>query len=359
MKKIRVVVADDSSLARDLLRTFLESDEEIEIVGEARNGHEAVELARALKPDVITMDLEMPVMSGMQAIEEIMSSKAAPILVVSSVADARNAYEAVARGALEVIGKPEYDASAAAEFVARVKMLAKVPVITHLRSRSAGRPPAASSAAAEPCPLPPPADASRGGTARVFAIASSTGGPQALALILAQLPAGFPCPVLISQHISDGFAAGMAAWLGGLCKLPVRLGSEGELIAPGVVYLSPSETHLTVTPSRRLALRERQPGEVYRPSCNALLESVAEVFGRQAVGIILTGMGSDGARGIEAIRRAGGATLAQDEASSVIFGMNKVAVDGGHVQQVLPASGMAGEMCRIAGVAAPTQGAVS
>jgi two-component system chemotaxis response regulator CheB len=358
MKKIRVVVADDSSLARDLLRTFLESDEEIEIVGEARNGHEAVELARALKPDVITMDLEMPVMNGMQAIEEIMSSKAAPILVVSSVADARNAYEAVARGALEVIGKPEYDASAAAEFVARVKMLAKVPVITHLRSRSGGRPPAASGAAAEPGPLPA-ADASRGGIARVFAIASSTGGPQALALILAQLPAGFPCPVLISQHISDGFAAGMAAWLGGLCKLPVRLGSEGELIAPGVVYLSPSETHLTVTPSRRLALRERQPGEVYRPSCNALLESVAEVFGRQAVGIILTGMGSDGARGIEAIRRAGGATLAQDEASSVIFGMNKVAVDGGHVQQVLPASGMAGEMCRIAGVAAPAQGTVS
>lgn len=352
MGKIRVVLVDDSSLTRGLLRAFLEGDADIEIVGEARNGREAVSLARELKPNLITMDLEMPVMNGMQAIEEIMATKAVPILVVSSVADAQNAYEAVARGALEVIAKPEYDAKAAAEFVAKVKMLAGVPVITHIRPRLEGKktaPEIRPSVASPPAPAPQgdfPASYSR-----IFAIASSTGGPQILALILAQLPAGFPCPVLVSQHISDGFAGGMADWLAGLCKMRVRLAQEGELILPGVIYISPSEANLAVTPSRRISLREQPLTDIYHPSCNVLLNTVAEVFGRQSIGIILTGMGKDGAEGIVNIRKAGGATLAQDEASSVIFGMNKVAIDSGSVQKILPADEIAREMMGIAGVA--------
>lgn len=353
MTKIRVLLVDDSKLARGLLRSFLESDPDIEVVGEAGDGQEAIELARELKPNLITMDLEMPVMGGVQAIEEIMATKAVPILVVSGVADAHNAYAAVSHGALEVIGKPECDAQSAADFVAKVKLLAGVPVITHLRARlrdtSTSRP-----------DIPPPAQIAApaapdgdGGYRRVFAIASSTGGPQALALILASLPANFPSPVLISQHIYDGFAEGMVAWLGGLCKLPVRLGREGEPIAPGVVYISPSESNMAATPSRRIALRERGARDIYHPVCNVLLESAAEVFRQQAVGIILTGMGSDGAVGIAAVRMAGGSTVAQDEASSVIFGMNKVAIDNGNVQQVLPLSGIAAEMCRLAGVLMP------
>lgn len=357
MNKIRVLLADDSSVARGLLRTFLESDADIEVVGEARNGEEAVDLARQLRPNLITMDLEMPVMGGMQAIEEIMASKAVPILVVSSVADAANAYAAVSRGALEVIAKPEFDPAAAAEFIAKVKMLATVPVITHLRSKSAAHDRAASDALQPPAPAAtPPAAALSGGYTRLFAIASSTGGPQALAAILRDLPAAFPCPILIAQHISDGFAGGMADWLGKLCKLAVRIASEGELILPGVVYVSPSESNLAVTPSRRLVLQPRQPGDIYRPVCNVLLNSVAEVFGRNAVGMILTGMGSDGAKGIKAIRRAGGQTIGQDEASSVIYGMNKVAIDTGFVQEILPVTRLAGEMCRIAGV--PASGAL-
>jgi len=183
---------------------------------------------------------------------------------------------------------------------------------------------------------------------RIFAIASSTGGPQALALILGMLPAVFPGAILISQHISDGFAPGMAEWLASVCKLPVRLAREGEAVMAGTVYVSPSEANLAVTPSRCIALVPRLSGEIYHPTCDVLLASVAAVYGRQGIGIILTGMGRDGAAGMEKIRQAGGATLAQDEASSVVFGMNKIAIDRGGVQQILPVGEIPQAMCRLA-----------
>jgi len=294
----------------------------------------------------------MPVMGGMDAIGEIMATHAVPILVVSSVADAKNACAAVALGALDAISKPELDDAATAGFVAKVKMLAKIPVITHLRSRAAAKtlpeaihplPPQVSPAGS--VQTPPSSD-----TGRLFAIASSTGGPQALSLILGSLPAVFPCAILISQHIADGFAQGMAEWLAGVCKLPVRLAREGEAVMAGTVYVSPSEANLAVTPSRRMTLAPRLAGEIYHPTCDVLLASVAAVYGRQGVGIILTGMGRDGAAGIEKIRQAGGATLAQDEASSVIFGMNKVAIERGGVQMVLPTGEIPQAMCRLAGL---------
>lgn len=192
---------------------------------------------------------------------------------------------------------------------------------------------------------------------RVFAIASSTGGPQALAQILPELPANFACPVLVAQHISDGFAQGMVDWLGSLCKLPVRLAADGDWLQAGVIYVSPSEQHLSVTPGRRLALVARGALDVYRPSCNVLLQSVAEVFGRQAIGIILTGMGSDGAQGMARIRERGGLTLGQDEKSSVIYGMNRVAIESGAVAQVLAAEQVAAAMVQLAAPCAMAVGA--
>jgi two-component system chemotaxis response regulator CheB len=343
MGKIRVLVVDDSALARDLLRSLLEEDGGIEVVGEAANGEEAVQLALKLKPDLITMDLEMPLMGGMDAITEIMATQALPILVVSSVADAKKAYAAVAHGALDVINKPELDAASGANFIAKVKMLAKIRVITHMRAITSTKTP--SSTALSPAIFPLSAD-----TSRLFAIASSTGGPQALALLLGMLPATFPCAILISQHISDGFAAGMAEWLASVCKLPVRLAREGEEIIAGTVYISPSEANLTVTPTRHISLAPRLPGEIYHPTCDVMLTSVAAIYGKQSVGIILTGMSSDGAAGIERIHRASGVTLAQDEASSVIFGMNKVAIERGCVQQVLPLQEISQAMCHLAGL---------
>ncbi len=350
MAKIRVVLTDDSSVARGLLRSFLESDGGIEIVGEASNGAEAVRLVGELRPDLVTMDLEMPVMGGMDAIREIMATHAVPILVVSSVADAKNACAAVACGALDAISKPEMDAVSG--FVAKVKMLAKIPVITHLRLRASAKP--MIEELQPPTPAISPSDtaeaAPRADSTCLFAIASSTGGPQVLSSILGSLPRVFPCPILIAQHIADGFAHGMAEWLAGVCKLPVRLAREGELLMAGTVYVSPSEANLAVTPARRMTLVPRLPGEIYHPTCDVLLASVAAVYGHQGVGIILTGMGSDGAAGMSKIRDAGGVTLAQDETSSVIFGMNKVAIDRGGVQQVLPASEISQTMCRLAGL---------
>jgi two-component system chemotaxis response regulator CheB len=352
MGKIRVVIADDSSLARGLLRSFLAGESDIEVVGEASNGRQAVDLVHELKPNLVTMDLEMPIMNGMAAIEEIMCSKAVPILVVSGIADAQNALEAVALGALEVVGKPECAPAQAAEFVAKVRMLAGVSVITRMRPRTSFLPkapatlaPSAMAAIPSHTPLPGmPALNYR----QVFAIAASTGGPQALAQILPALSADFPCPILIAQHISDGFAQGMADWLDSLCALPVRLGHEGDLVAPGTIYISPSERHMAVTSNRRLTLQERQANDLYRPSCDILLASAASVFGAKAIGIILTGMGHDGAAGLTAMRAAGGTTFGQDEASSVIYGMNRVAIEQGAVQQVLPLNQIAPTMIECA-----------
>jgi len=350
MGKIRVVIVDDSRLARELLRELLDGENDMEVVGEAENGRQAVELASKLRPNLITMDLEMPIMNGIDAIEEIMCSKAVPILVVSSVADAHNALEAVGRGALEVVSKPDYSPEQAAEFVAKVRMLAGVSVITRLRPRKTLEVLLTQPPPILPTPISPQSLTFMGSTiySRVFAIACSTGGPQALAQILPALPANFPCPVVIAQHISDGFAGGMVDWLGSLCKLPVRLAAEGDLLQAGVIHISPSEHHLIITPARRAALIERGANDVYRPSCDALFNSIAAVFGRQAIGIILTGMGSDGAKGIADIRDQGGMTLAQDEMTSVIYGMNRIAVDSGAVQQVLPVAAIASTMVTLA-----------
>ncbi len=347
MSTIRVIVADDSAFTRALLRDFLESDREITVVAEARNGREAVELVRQHRPHLVTMDLDMPVMGGMEAIEAIMAATAVPILVVSAVADAQKAYDAVLRGALEVIDKPEASDGSKANLVAKVKMLSRVKVITHLRGPA--RPPVPM-----PMPMPEmppwaPLPSDSGTTAPLFAIASSTGGPQALAEILPRLPANFPCAVVIAQHIAEGFAGGLADWLAGLCRVRVRLAQEWDGLEPGTVLVAPSEAHMVVTRGRRLSLVPRAAKDIYRPSCDALLGSVAEVWGRRAVGIILTGMGSDGARGLAQIRAAGGTTLAQDEASSLIFGMNRVAIERGAVQRVVSADRMADEMMALAG----------
>ncbi|GEO82871.1 chemotaxis-specific protein-glutamate methyltransferase CheB [Pararhodospirillum oryzae] len=348
--RIRVLVVDDSGLARSLLRAVLEADGGFDVVGEARHGREAVALVHDLRPDLVTMDLDMPVMGGLDAIEEIMTSRAVPILVVSNVADAQNAYAAVSRGAVDVVAKPALGTREQQEFLAKARLVSGVRVITHVRAlrlpaaSRPGPPPARSGGA--PAALAVPSPGRRGGA---FAIASSTGGPQALARLLGDLPRDFPEPVLIAQHIADGFAPGMAEWLATLSTLPVRMGQEGEALTPGTVYIAPSEVHLTVTRGRRLAWQERTPKDLYRPSCDRLLESAAVAFGRACVGIILTGMGSDGAKGLAAIRAAGGETIAQDEASSVIFGMNRVAIEQGAVGHVLPLEGIAGAMVRLAG----------
>lgn len=339
MSKLRVLVVDDSRMARSLLRAILEDTPDIEVVGEAEDGRQALELASQLRPDLITMDLEMPVMDGLQAIEEIMCTRAVPILVLSSVSDAQRALEATAKGALEVAAKPEACPAAAEQLCERVRLLAGVSVITRLRPSH--QPDHSPTVLPGLAPLPPSGS-------RVFAFAASTGGPQALAHILPGLPADFPAAIVIAQHISDGFAQGMVDWLASLCALPVKLAENGMPLAPGQIYISPSEHNLRVGPTHTLHLQARAETELYHPSCDVLLTSVARNCGAAATGLILSGMGHDGAAGMAAIRAAGGLTLAQDEASSVIYGMNRVAIERGCVQRVLPLVEIAPTLAAIA-----------
>ena len=338
---VRVLVVDDSRSARALIRALIEASPGLTVCGEAENGREAVAKTMALSPDIVTMDLQMPEMDGMRAIEEIMARHAVPILVLSDLADAHNAMAAVARGALEAAGKPSFDEGAG--LVARLRTLAKVRVIRHIRCGGALVP--RLGAHAWPGPIPIDAKSVAGAVLpALVAIASSTGGPQALARLLPALPEDFPAPVLIAQHISDGFATAMAEWLNDLCPLQVTLAREGETPRPGCVYLADSLTDMTLGAGGRIRLLSRAATDFYRPSCDRLLTSVAAQHGARAVAVILTGMGRDGANGMVAVRRAGGATIAQDEASSLIFGMNREAIRVGGVQWVLPLDLIAGEL---------------
>jgi two-component system, chemotaxis family, protein-glutamate methylesterase/glutaminase len=348
----RVLVVDDSRTARDLLRAMIEDDPRLSVCGEAADGRAAVDLALALRPDLVTMDLQMPVMDGMQAIAEIMDSCATRILVVSDLADAAHCMAAIARGALDAIPKPGLDDGPA--FAARLRMLAGVAVIRHLRARRDAAPAAGPEAGPQPawqCPVPT-SPATVPVARPIVAIATSTGGPQALSRLLPALPKGLKAPVLIAQHIADGFAAGMAQWLADLCPLPVALGRDGESLEAGRIYLADPGTHMTMTPEGTIRLCPRTDRDIYRPSCDRLLCSVAESAGRRAIGVILTGMGRDGAKGISAIAAAGGIAIAQDEASSVVFGMNREAIAAGGVQRVLPLDAIAAALTALVGVPA-------
>lgn len=332
---IRVLLVDDSQISRDYLRELLEAAGDMQIVGEAVNGLQAVDMVEQLRPDIVCIDLEMPVMSGAEAIDEIMHRKGLPILVVSGEDDAEQAYEALARGALEVIRKPRFNSPDAEELIKKIRLLAGVPVITRLRRRST-------------LPVvyesPPAEEQGEQGFARVVAVACSTGGPQALSFLLARLEPDFPAPVLISQHMSDGFVEGMVQWLSGFSSLPIKVATHGERLVAQQVYLSPSEQHMTVDASHKICLRERMPDDIYRPCCNYLLESVAQHCSRRAIGLIMTGMGRDGARGMGRIKDAGGITLAQDEASSVIFGMNQEAINQGCIDEILALEDLPGRL---------------
>ncbi|NLW03671.1 MAG: chemotaxis-specific protein-glutamate methyltransferase CheB [Pseudomonadaceae bacterium] len=339
-KLIRVLIVDDSSLARAMLREILEEQDDIQVIAEAENGKEAIALAQQWRPDLITMDLNMPVMNGLEAIEYIMHNKAVPILVVSSETDAKLACQALASGALEVIGKPSFDPKEVELLLHQVRLLSGVPVITRMqRFSKTDQTPAKAierklvevEAAEHP----------------IFAIALSTGGPKALANLLVKLPVEFPAPILVAQHISNGFIEGMAQWLSTLSLLPVKVAEDNELLEAGKVYLSPSEQHLTITKDYRVKLKVRSEADIYHPSCDEMLSSVAQVFGKDAIGIIMTGMGRDGTQGMTDIYEQGGITLAQDEASSVIYGMNAEAVNAGVIHRELPLNCLAEEMLTI------------
>jgi two-component system chemotaxis response regulator CheB len=334
---IRVLVVDDSLTVRQRLIEILGTDPEFTVVGEAGDGRRAVELVAKLRPDVITLDIAMPDMTGLEATEHIMAHQPTPILVVSSSfnrGELFDTYGALAAGAVDVLEKPRPDDDEwEHRFLSTVRLVSKIKVITHPRGRlgSLGRtrPPSDKLARHDPLLVPRPVD--------LVAIGASTGGPGALATVLGAIAPGFPLPILVILHIDAQFAGAFAEWLGQQTRLPVRLAQDGEPIerAAGEVRLAPADVHLAVQ-ARRIRLVASAPRNHCRPSVDVLFESLAVEPSLRVVACVLTGMGRDGATGLLAIRRAGGYTVAQDEATSVIYGMPREAVLLGGVDRELP-----------------------
>jgi two-component system chemotaxis response regulator CheB len=352
------LVVDDSPLFVETIQSILDEDPEIQVVGTANDGRQAVEETHRLRPDLITIDVHMPVMDGLEAIGEIMSSCPTPILVVTSDPRADGTdlhFEAIGRGALDVLPKPTVWKGTASEQEAlreHVKLLAGVAVVQ--RAKPARRRGSISQRIARallkavnrlgPDRAPSPVHG------HVLAFAASTGGPSALASVLENLPADFPAGVLVVQHIFEGFAASLASWLDRSTSLRVRVAENGDAVSPGSVLIAPDRLHLTVVPGGRVALSAGSPTDTHRPSGNVLFRSLAEIYGRSAIGVMLTGMGDDGVEGLRAIRSAGGVTLAQDEDSCVVYGMPRLAHESGAAQQVVSLSEMADVVCGLVGV---------
>ncbi|HEX4610391.1 MAG TPA: chemotaxis-specific protein-glutamate methyltransferase CheB [Urbifossiella sp.] len=348
MTKTRVLVVEDSITVRKYLVDCLRADPDLDVVAEAADGKQAIELCERLRPDVVTLDMVLPVMTGLSATEHIMAYCPTPILIVSASTNRGElfqTYDALAAGALDVMEKPVGGAGEPAwerAFTATVKLLARVKVITHVRARL-GRP-------AAPAPGGP-----RPGPAHEYvAVGASTGGPQALATLLRALPADFPLPLLVVMHISPAFGAAFADWLHEQSPVPVRTPGPDQPLpragTPGVL-LAPPDRHMAVCGGRLVLTRDREVHSC-RPSVDVLFESVARELGPRAAGVLLTGMGRDGARGLLAIRAAGGATLAQDEATSVVYGMPREAVQLGAAGRVLPLGEIGPALVALAGRAA-------
>jgi len=324
----RAVVVDDSSIARALLREWLEADGDLEVVGEAADGESAIELVNRLRPDVATIDLRMPGMSGLELVTTLMAKSPLPILVLTGAASSEEAglaFEAVRRGALDLLLKPSHrDDDAIRALRARVRWLATVPVVRHLDSHKpvewgAGSAPRVTRAIGDPV---------------VVGIAASAGGPTALATVLGALSPDLPICVAIVQHLPRGFAPSFVSFLQSRCTLAVRLAEHGLAPRAATVVLAPDDHHLELIDGK-FALTTGPLVDGHRPSGTVLLRSLASL-GSAAIGVVLSGIGRDGADGLRAMRDRHAVTLAQDAASSVVYGMPRAAVEDGAAQHALP-----------------------
>lgn len=345
-QQIRVLLVDDSPLAVELIRRMLASAPDIAVVGNAGNGAQALALIPQLRPDVICTDLHMPIMDGLELTQEVMTRDPLPILVLSVSVQAEqehNIFCMLEAGALDILAKPrgglESDFGVTAlDLITKIRILAGVKVIRRRRS----------AVAAPARPLPPSLLGLVTTPPRIVGIGASTGGPQALEQVLGQLPADYPLPLLCVQHIAEGFMHGLVAWLAGCCRIRVCSAEEGVLPLAGTAYFPPDNRHLEIDDSGVFRCSSALPMAGHRPSVDVAFGSLARRHGAGAVGVLLTGMGQDGAQGLLDIARAGGLTIAQDQASSVVYGMPRRALELGAVRQVLPLEQIGPALCALA-----------
>lgn len=324
---IRVLVVEDSPVLREFLAHVLSSDPEIQVVGTASDGEKALEAVERFKPDVITMDINMPRMNGFEATHRIMETQPTPIVIVSGSRDpreVRTAFQALEAGALAAMPRPmgihhPGHEQSVQELIRTVKLMSEVKVVRRWpRPRRERLAPSAPPGTETPV--------KRRKEIQIVALGASTGGPQVFETVLSGLPADCPFPVLIVQHMAVGFIDGFVEWLSQTCALPVRLPARGEPIRPGHVYVAPDGFQMKVDRQGKILLTLDEPENGLRPSVSCLFRSVAEVYGQNAAGVLLTGMGRDGAEELKLLRDRGALTVAQNEESSVVFGMPGEAV---------------------------------
>lgn len=376
----KILIAEDSPTVTMILQKIFATDDDCQVIGVAKNGREAVEKVQILRPDIVTMDIRMPVMDGFEATKQIMQTAPTPILVISASVgkdDLNIAFNAIRAGALDIVEKPKGNLAMDYEYIGRdlikkVKILSGVKVFHHIGGAknktsdaksndktdtlSVRQPRVPAPAAEVPSvketlwrePLTPksvyPKLLSPVKTPEVIAIASSTGGPSALLKLLKTLPAGFPVPVVIVQHICEGFGQGFVEWLNKECGMNVKTADRGEELQPGTIYVAPDGFHLFIDSGKIVRLSKSMPVNGLRPNATLMMESVAKVFGAASIGIVLTGMGRDGADGAKAIKEAGGFTMAQNAESCVVFGMPKETIELGVVDKILPPEKMTAEL---------------
>jgi two-component system chemotaxis response regulator CheB len=333
--RIRVLVIDDSAFVRKAIERMLATAEDIVVVGTAADGEEGLRKVHELSPDVVTLDVKMPRLGGLETLERLMREHPVPVLLMSTLTQegAEVTLRGLELGAMDFVDKsavqPMTMLTLADELVAKIRALGGARV----RARPHGQPRSEAGTVAA--------------AAEAVAIAASTGGPTALQAVVSGLPAGLPAAVLVVQHIPRGFTRSLAERLDARSAIPVREARDGDAVAPGTVLVAPAGIHMRVT--RRsgavvVSLDEEPRDALHRPSADVLMASVAEAYGRRAVGVVLTGMGADGTEGLRAIRARGGRTFAESEESCVIFGMPKAAIDAGVVDRVVPLERVAGEI---------------
>ncbi len=333
-RKIKVLVVDDSAVMRKLVSNLLERDAEIEVVATAIDGTFAINKVDQLRPDVVTLDVNMPRMDGLTALQQIVSRYAIPVVMLSSLTTtgARLTLQSLEMGAFDFVCKPKGSSQmgdVADELIEKVKAAARSRDMREVTG---------------PLILPPVhrtgplRDPTIRGPIKLVAIGASSGGPHALRYMLPKIPADFPAGIVIVQHMPESFTALFAKWLDEICAIKVREARDGSLATAGSALIAPGNAHLTVRKrptGAEAALERTGPVNGHMPSVDVLFRSAAQEYGDQAAALIMTGMGGDGAEGMGAVRRAGGHTIAQDKDSCTIFGMPRVAINKGYVEQVV------------------------
>jgi two-component system chemotaxis response regulator CheB len=343
MAATKILLVEDSPIAMELLQRLFKSAPEVEVVGTARNGQEALEILPKVNPTVICTDLHMAPVDGLELTKQVMAHSPRPILVISNSVkadDTKNIFSLLQAGAVDIFPKPmgndyaEYE-QVKQKLLSKIKLLSTVTVSAKAMPGISAAPSMGATFGAGVPAVAPTFAAAATGSLRAIAIGASTGGPQAIHKIITSLPANLPCPVICAQHISDGFLGGLISWLNEDSRLRAKVAEAGETPVPGMVYFAPEKSHLELDAQGKFAYTNSAAVTGTCPSIDALFKSVARAYGGATAGILLTGMGTDGVEGMKAISGAGGTTIAQDEASCVVFGMSKAAIAAGAAQKVL------------------------